>query len=168
MTSNVGCAQTIQHRQLKTTTPQSNTHNSEPGTTHRTHAKETDDMAAAKRTRAHCNFIGIPQAAGYLGVGSRDFRAQQNRFAKTAAQSIFIYGSHAGATAGSVRAEPGMRFGYSNAMTPRMFLPARRSFMASLMSSSLYFCVTSSSSLIRPASYIDSSFGMASRGFISP
>ncbi len=57
---------------------------------------------------------------------------------------------------------------YSNAITPRMFLPARRSFMASLMSSSLYFCVTSSSSLSFPASYIDSSIGIASRGFISP
>lgn len=57
---------------------------------------------------------------------------------------------------------------YSNAMTPRIFLPARRSFMASLMSSSLYFCVTSSSSLSVPASYIDKSIGIASRGFISP
>jgi hypothetical protein len=57
---------------------------------------------------------------------------------------------------------------HSKAMTPRMFLPARRSFIASLMSSSLYFCVTSSSSFNEPASYIDNSIGIASRGFISP
>ena len=57
---------------------------------------------------------------------------------------------------------------HSKAITPRIFLPARRSFIASLMSSSLYFCVTSSSSFSVPASYIDKSIGIASRGFISP
>ncbi len=62
----------------------------------------------------------------------------------------------------------GAQFGGQNSITPRMFFPARRSRMASLMSSSLYFCVTSSSSFKLPASYIDRSLGMASRGFISP
>lgn len=38
------------------------------------------------------------------------------------------------------------------------------SFIASLMSSSLYFCVTNSSSFNVPASYIDNSIGIASRG----
>jgi cytochrome P450 len=33
----------------------------------------------------------------------------------------------------------GVEIAHSKAMTPRMFLPARRSFIASLMSSSLYF-----------------------------